>query len=174
MATTPETDLRTCECRKVVDEVVEAHGAAPGTLIPILQDVQARVGYLPPEVLERIGERTRVPAAQVFGVASFYSQFRFKPVGKYVIKVCHGTACHVQGAVGISEALTGELKTRDGETTEDGTFTLTSVACVGCCSLAPVMMIEEKTYGRLTPDAARKVVRKYGKQAPRRGLGERE
>jgi NADH-quinone oxidoreductase subunit E len=163
MATTPETDPMTCECRKAVEEVVEAYGSAPGTLIPILQDVQARVGYLPPEVMELIGERTGVPAAQVFGVASFYSQFRLKPVGKYVIKVCHGTACHVQGAVVISDALTDELKTKDGETTEDGRFTLSSVACLGCCSLAPVMMVEDNTYGRLTPDAARKVVRRYGK-----------
>jgi NADH-quinone oxidoreductase subunit E len=163
MAATPDVDAGTCECRKAVDEVVEAHGTAPGTLIPILQDVQARIGYLPAEAMELIGERTGVPAARIFGVASFYSQFRLKPVGKYIIKVCHGTACHVQGAVVISDALTGELKTKDGETTEDGTFTLTSVACLGCCSLAPVMMIEENTYGRLTPDAARKVVRKYGK-----------
>jgi NADH-quinone oxidoreductase subunit E len=174
MSTAPDTDTRTDEYLKVVDEVVGAHGTAPGALIPILQAVQARIGYLPAEVMERIGERTRVPAARVFGVASFYSQFRLKPVGKYIIKVCHGTACHVQGAVGISDALTGELKTKDGETTEDGRFTLASVACLGCCSLAPVMMIEENTYGRLTPDAARKVVRKYGKEAPDRGAGERE
>ena len=153
----------THEHLRVVDEVVAARGAAPGSLIPILQDVQARVGYLPPDVLERIGERAGIPAAQVYGVASFYSQFRLKPVGKYVIKVCHGTACHVQGAVAISDALTDELKTKDGETTEDGMFTLSSVACLGCCSLAPVMMVEENTFGRLTPDAARKVVRKYGK-----------
>jgi NADH-quinone oxidoreductase subunit E len=153
----------THEHLRVVDEVVAARGAAPGSLIPILQDVQARVGYLPPDVLERIGERAGIPAAQVYGVASFYSQFRLKPVGKYVIKVCHGTACHVQGAVNISDALTDELKTKDGETTEDGRFTVSSVACLGCCSLAPVMMVEENTFGRLTPDAARKVVRKYGK-----------
>ena len=152
----------THERMRVVDEVVAAHGAAPGVLIPILQDVQARVGYLPPDVLERIGERAGVPAAHVYGVASFYSQFRLKPVGKYIIKVCHGTACHVQGAVNISDALTAELGTKDGETTEDGRFTVSSVACLGCCSLAPVMMVEENTFGRLTPDAARKVVRKYG------------
>lgn len=163
MAAQPETETATCECRKIVDEVVAAHGAAPGALIPVLQGVQARTGYLSAEVMELIGERTGVPAAQVFGVASFYSQFRLKPVGKYIIKVCHGTACHVQGAVGISDALADELKTKDGETTEDGTFTLSSVACLGCCSLAPAMMIEENTYARLTPDAARKVVRKYGK-----------
>jgi NADH-quinone oxidoreductase subunit E len=147
----------------VVDEVVAARGTAPGALIPILQDVQARVGYLPPAVLARIGERAGVPAAQVYGVASFYSQFRLEPVGRRVIKVCHGTACHVQGATGVTEALCAELGVKDGGTTEDGEFTVSSVACLGCCSLAPVMMIEDSTYGRLTPDAARKVVRKHGR-----------
>jgi len=148
---------------RIVDDVVAAHGTAAGALIPILQDVQARVGYLPSEVLERIGERTRVPAAQVLGVASFYSQFRLEPVGKRVIKVCHGTACHVQGATGVTDALCDELHVRDGGTTEDGEFTVSSVACLGCCSLAPCMMIDENTFGRLTPDAARKIVRKYGR-----------
>ena len=162
MSAAAETKTGTCECAQAVDEVVARHGTAPGTLIPILQDVQERLGYLSPETMERIGEKTGVPPARVFGVASFYSQFRLKPVGKYIIKVCHGTACHVQGAVSVSEALIDELKTAEGETTADGTFTLTSVACLGCCSLAPVMMIAEDTFGRLTPDAARKVVRKYG------------
>jgi len=131
----------------------------------MLQQVQDEIGWLPKEVLERIGERAGVPAAQVFGVASFYSQFRLKPVGKYVIKVCHGTACHVQGAGAITEALMDELGVEDGGTTEDGLFTLESVACLGCCSLAPVMMIEDRTFGRLTPDEARdivQIVREHG------------
>jgi len=157
-----KTGERTGEYRGIVDEVVAARGAAPGALIPILQEVQARVGYLPPEVLELIGEAARVPAAQVLGVASFYSQFRLEPVGKYVIKVCHGTACHVQGATAVTEALCDELGVKSGGTTADGRFTLSSVACLGCCSLAPVMMIEDNTYGRLTPEQARKIVRKYG------------
>ncbi|MBM3307662.1 MAG: NADH-quinone oxidoreductase subunit NuoE [Candidatus Eisenbacteria bacterium] len=161
-------ERRDCACvdaerLAVVDEVVAARGTAPGSLIPILQDVQARVGYLPPAVLARIGERAGVPAAQVHGVASFYSQFRLEPVGRRIIKVCHGTACHVQGATAITEALCDELAVKDGGTTADGEYTVSSVACLGCCSLAPVMMIEEGTYGRLTPEAARKVVRKRGK-----------
>lgn len=163
MESAVKTDDRMDEYFRAVDDVVAARGTAPGTLIPILQDVQARVGYLPPEVLERIAERTFVPPAHVYGVASFYSQFRLDPVGKYVIKVCHGTACHVQGATGVTDALCSELKVKDGETTEDGRFTVSSVACLGCCSLAPVMMVEEDTFARLTPDEARKVVRKYGK-----------
>jgi len=149
----------------VVDEVADSEGTGRGMLIPVLQKVQDRIGYLPPEALDRIAERTGVSAAGVFGVASFYSQFRLEPVGRYIIKVCHGTACHVQGATAITEAICDELGVPEGETTPDGRFTVESVACLGCCSLAPVMMIEENTFGRLTPEAARKVVREYGESA---------
>ncbi len=146
----------------VVDEVASKYAGTKGALIPILQNVQSRIGYLPTEVMERIGEKAGVPAAQVFGVASFYSQFRLEPVGRYVVKVCHGTACHVQGAGAITEAVCSELGVEDGETTADGKFTVESVACIGCCSLAPVIMIEENSFGRLTPDEARRIVREYG------------
>jgi NADH-quinone oxidoreductase subunit E len=146
----------------VVDDATEAQQVKRGALIPVLQQVQERIGYLPPEVMERIAERTGVSAAKVFGVASFYSQFRLEPVGKHIIKVCHGTACHVQGATSITEAVCAELDVADGETTVDGKFTVESVACLGCCSLAPVMMIGDETFGRLTPDSAREIVRNYG------------
>jgi NADH-quinone oxidoreductase subunit E len=146
----------------VVDEVASKYAGTKGALIPILQNVQSRIGYLPTEVMERIGEKAGVPAAQVFGVASFYSQFRLEPVGKYVVKVCHGTACHVQGAGAVTEAICSELGVEDGETTADGKFTVESVACIGCCSLAPVIMIEENSFGRLTPGEARRIVREYG------------
>ncbi len=128
----------------------------------MLQQVQAEIGYLPPEVMDRIAERSGVSAARVFGVASFYSQFRLEPVGKHIIRVCQGTACHVQGAVAITEAVCDELGVAEGGTTEDGEFTVEPVACLGCCSLAPVIMIDEDTFGRLTPDQARKIVRDYG------------
>ena len=153
---------RAAEFAAIVDEVADAEGAGRGMLIPVLQKVQEKIGYLPPEAMRRISERTGVPAAGVFGVATFYSQFRLEPVGRYVIKVCHGTACHVQGAGAITEAICDELGCEDGETTSDGKFTVESVACLGCCSLAPVMMIEEDTFGRLTPEAARKIVKEYG------------
>ena len=146
----------------IVNSVVQAHAGSQGALIPVLQEVQAKIGHLSVEVMEAIAGELRIPAAHVFGVASFYSQFRLTPVGRYVIKVCHGTACHVQGATGITEAICDELATANGETTADGKFTIDSVACLGCCSLAPCMMIEENTYGRLTPDQARKVLKHYG------------
>jgi NADH-quinone oxidoreductase subunit E len=128
----------------------------------LLQQVQAEVGYLPPEVMERIADRAGVSPARVLGVASFYSQFRLEPVGRYIIRVCQGTACHVQGAVAVTEAICDELGVEEGGTTEDGKFTVEPVACLGCCSLAPVIMIDEDTFGRLTPDEARRVVRDYG------------
>jgi NADH-quinone oxidoreductase subunit E len=146
---------------EVVDRVAARHQGAPGGLIPVLQEVQSETGYLPTEVLERIGERVGVPSARVFGVATFYSQFRLTPVGRNIIKVCHGTACHVQGALAITEAILDELGVSEGETTSDGKFTIEAVACLGCCSLAPVIMIGEDTFGRLTPDEARRIVREY-------------
>ncbi len=147
---------------EAADEVAAEYVGRRGSVIPVLQKVQERIGYLPPEVMKRIGERLGVPPAQIFGVASFYAQFRMEPVGRYIVKVCHGTACHVQGAGTITDAICDELGVADGATTEDGKFTVESVACLGCCSLAPVIMVEGKTYGRLTPDEARKIVREYG------------
>ncbi|MCD4691104.1 NADH-quinone oxidoreductase subunit NuoE [bacterium] len=145
-----------------VDEIASEYVGRPGSVIPVLQKVQERVGYLPLEVMRRIGERLDIPPAQIFGVASFYSQFRMTPVGRYIVKVCHGTACHVQGAGAITDAICDELKVADGGTTDDGKFTVESVACLGCCSLAPVIMVEGNAYGRLTPDEARRIVREYG------------
>jgi NADH-quinone oxidoreductase subunit E len=100
----------------------------------------------------------------MYGVATFYSQFRLNPVGKHIVKVCHGTACHVQNANAITDAIQEALKVSDGETTEDGLFTLESVACLGCCSLAPVMMIDDETYGKLTGDKAKKIIREIKRQ----------
>lgn len=129
-----------------------------GALIPLLQGMQALYGFLPRPALEMMSEETGIPLSEMFGVITFYAQFRLKPVGKYIIKVCHGTACHVQHAVEISEALEEALQIRDGETTTDRVFTLESVACLGCCSLAPVMMIGDQAYGKLTGPKAVKIV----------------
>ncbi len=162
MEKTPLRDGATAGDLSVVDEVAADFAGKRGALIPILQHVQAKVGYLSEDVMERIAERADIPAAQVFGVASFYSQFRLKPVGRHVIKVCHGTACHVQGAIAVTEDVCDELGIEDGETTRDGEFTVESVACLGCCSLAPVITIDQDTFGRLTPDEARKIVKNHG------------
>ena len=129
------------------------------SLIMILQQAQAIYGYLPQEVIYHVAERTGHSPARVMGVATFYSYFRLAPMGTYQIMLCQGTACHVNGAERIRTAITQELGIVNGETTEDGLFTLNEVACLGCCSLAPVMMINGETYGNLTPEKTIKILR---------------
>ena len=141
------------------------HGGEPGMLIPLLQAAQDSYGYIPPLAIEQIAMATGIPASEVYGVITFYSQFRLQPLGRYVIRVCKGTACHVQDAEMIGRTLEEELGIREGETSEDGLFTFLTVACLGCCSLAPVVMIGEQAYGRLTPQALRSVLRRYRRKA---------
>jgi NADH-quinone oxidoreductase subunit E len=134
-----------------------------GVLIPVLQETQRVYGYLPRMAIVRIAEGLNADVSQVYGVATFYAQFRLTPVGKHLIRVCHGTACHVSGAPRITEVCEEELNIKDGETSSDLQYTLESVACLGCCSLAPVMTVDEGTYGRLTDREVRKVLGKYKK-----------
>ena len=143
--------------------VLEEYGGVPGSLITILQKAQDLYGYLSEEVIRHIAQATGTQPAKVYGVATFYTQFRLKPVGKHLILLCKGTACHVNGADAVEEAITEELGIRDGETTGDGPFTLNNVSCLGCCSLAPVMMVRtgdgEETYGNLTRDRVKAILR---------------
>ena len=129
-------------------------------LISILQKAQEIYGYLPVDVIYAVADHVGVSPAKVMGVATFYTQFRLQPVGKNLIMLCKGTACHVNGADSIAKALQDELGIEDGGTTADGLFSLKEVACLGCCSLSPVMMINETAYGSLTPEKAREIVRK--------------
>ena len=138
-------------------------GRQKGALIPILQRAQAVYGYLPVEVLQYIADRLNVSLGKIYGVATFYAQFRLKPVGKFLLRVCHGTACHVSGAVELSQAVEKHLGIPDGETTPDRQFSIETVSCLGCCSLAPAMMINASTFGNLSPSGAVKVVKKYQK-----------
>jgi NADH-quinone oxidoreductase subunit E len=130
-------------------------------LIPLLQKVQEDLGYVPEEAVFAISERTGIPASEVFGVVTFYAQFRLEPRGRNLISVCLGTACHVLGGAKILEALERHLNVQYGETTPDMEFTLAEVRCLGSCSLAPVMVVNQDTYGRLTPDKAIKIVERY-------------
>ena len=132
-----------------------------GALIPLLQSAQDSYGYVPEKAIHYIGEVVNIPAAEIYGVITFYSQFRLKPLGKHVVRICEGTACHVNGAKNVLKVLQNELGIAVGETTEDGLFTLQSVACLGCCSLAPVIMIDDDTHGNLTADKTKKVIKKY-------------
>jgi len=142
-----------------VDELVERFGRSREAAIPILQAIQNHYRYLPDEALRRVCERTEITPAQIAGTSSFYSQFRRSPVGRHVVRVCHGTACHVAGAEPIRDELRRHLGIPPGADTDPRRlFTLDAVACLGCCSLAPVLMIGEETAGRLTPATARQTV----------------
>jgi len=143
----------------LMDPFIEKYKNVRGNMIPLLQHTQELYGYIPREAFKKLESETSLKLSDMYGVASFYAQFRLKPVGRIIIKVCHGTACHVQNATAITEALEEELGVKDGETTADNVFTLESVACLGCCSLAPVMMIGENTYGKLTGKHAKEVIR---------------
>ena len=149
---------------------LEKYAAVPGSLITILQQAQEIYGYLSEEAILYISERTGILPAKIYGVATFYAQFRLQPVGKYLIMMCKGTACHVNGADRVEEAVEEYLGIRAGETTEDGIFTLNTVACLGCCSLAPVMMIKssdgEETYGNLTKDSVVKILDEIRNRKP--------
>ena len=146
-----------CNCQNVNDfsllePCLEKYATVPGSLITILQNAQEIYGYLPVDVILHISQRTGIKVTKIMGVATFYSQFRLQPVGKYLIMLCQGTACHVNGSLQIEKTINEYLGIKDGETTEDGFFTLKNVACLGCCSLSPVMMINDDTYGSLTPE----------------------
>ena len=139
-----------------VDTAIAQHGRGRESAIPLLQAIQTHYRYLPDEALRRICELTDVTPAQIAGTSSFYAQFRRSPVGKHIVRVCHGTACHVSGARQITEELRRYLAIPDGADTDPSrTFTLDEVACLGCCSLAPVLMVDGHTAGRLTPASAR-------------------
>jgi len=132
-----------------------------GVLIPALQQAQAEDGHISRERILEIHRKTGIPLSHIWGVATFYAQFRLRPVGRNIIKVCHGTACHVAGANGISKSLEDQLKIGNGETTPDRLFTLETVSCLGCCSLAPVIMVNKDTHGNLKPTGLRKVLKPY-------------
>lgn len=134
-----------------------------GSLIPLLQSAQDTYGYVPEFAICYISEIVGIPAAEIYGVITFYAQFRLKPLGENLIKLCDGTACHVNNSKKILRSIKDELGIAVDETSEDGKFTLQTVACLGCCSLAPVMMINDKTYGRLTLKKIGKILKEHAK-----------
>ena len=131
----------------------------PGELIPLLQAAQDHYGYVPGHAIEQISAATGIQQAKIYGVITFYNQFRLKPMGKYVVRLCEGTACHVSGAKTLLEIIESELAIHDGETDENGLFSIFTVACIGCCRLAPVMLVNDETYGSLDPKKVRKILR---------------
>ncbi|MBC7253697.1 MAG: NADH-quinone oxidoreductase subunit NuoE [Actinobacteria bacterium] len=160
----------TCKCSQrfadvddlgPLQEILERYRDEKGALIPLLQDAQEAYGYLDEKIMRALAKGAGYQLSQLYGVATFYTQFRLQPIGEHLIRVCHGTACHVAGAELISEEIYNILGIRDGETTPDRKFTVESVMCVGACSLSPIMIVDEDTHGKLKPANVRRVLKKY-------------
>ena len=143
------------------DVIIETHGAKPEFLIPIIQDIQAEYRYLPPQLLSYVAEKIGITEAKAFSVATFYENFSFEPKGKYVIKVCDGTACHVRKSTTILERIYSDLGlSKDKSTTDDMMFTVETVSCLGACGLAPVLTVNDVVYPSMTPDSASELLQK--------------
>ncbi|MBQ8732016.1 MAG: NADH-quinone oxidoreductase subunit NuoE [Oscillospiraceae bacterium] len=151
----------TPEQEQALQKVIEAHKNERGALMPVLQEAQEIYGYLPLEVQEMIARGMDVPLEEIYGVATFYSQFTLNPKGKYKISVCLGTACYVKGSGDIFDRLSRALGIGNGECTPDGKFSLEACRCIGACGLAPVITINDDVYGRLVPDDVEKILAKY-------------
>lgn len=141
-----------------IDGILNSYKNPEESLIAVLQDVQAIDGYISRESVEYITEKSGIPSARIMGVASFYAGFRLKPVGKYRIMVCMGTACHVNGSERVGDTVKRILNVEEGDVTPDGLFSWEEVACLGCCSISPAMMINDTAYGKLTPDKVKKII----------------
>ena len=153
-----ETRAREKPSFAVIDAIVHKHNVQLGAVIPVLQEIQDAYGYIPPVAIECIAENMGIPASEIYGIVTFYGQFRLQPIGKNLIKVCHGTACHLSGTERIAQALAQVVGANEGETSQDGVFTVERVACLGCCSLAPCLMLNGEVHGRLTPEAINKIM----------------
>ncbi len=150
--------------RKEIDDILRDSSPEKDSLIPLLQKTQEKFGYLPEKAMVKIANYLDISPTKVWGVATFYSQFRFEPQGDHSIKVCHGTSCHVKGAEEITETIEDELGIEPGGTTQDEKFSLERVACLGCCSLAPVIMIDDTVYGNLTRQKVKEILHEYGEE----------
>jgi NADH-quinone oxidoreductase subunit E len=146
------------EIREKTRKIVKPWQNGKGGLIPILQAVQEQMGYLPEEALETVSRELKIPPSEIYGVATFYAQFHLKPRGRHVVRVCRGTACHVRGSLKILNSVKEITGVDENQTTDDLRFTIEPVACLGACGLAPVMMIDTQTFGRLTPDMVKGIL----------------
>jgi len=142
----------------VVDLVVEKYKRKPSALVSILQDIQDNVGYLPTEVLKRVADKMDISYRQIYGVVTFFKSLNLTPLGKHTITVCLGTACHVRGGGKILSEISDSLNIKQDETTEDGEFTLRTVNCLGACAIGPVVVVDDKYYGKMTPSKVKKLL----------------
>ena len=147
----------------VLEPILNKHKSEHGALVTMLQEIQQAYGYLPEEALTRLSRAAKIPLSRIYGVITFYSQFYLTPRGKYVVRVCNGTACHVRGSDFIMKELEDSLGIKEGDTTEDLQFSLEGVACFGTCFLAPVMMVNRSYHGKLDPIQARTIAAEYAK-----------
>jgi len=162
---TGEANLKPPEFdRNKLNSMIARHKGQKWGLIPLLQDVQAEFGYIPPEAIDPIAEALKMFPSQIQGVITFYAGFSLKPKGKYVSKVCRGTACHVKGGRSILKLMKQELGLQEGETSPDYQFTLETVACLGACFLAPTMMINHDYFGKLSPTKVASILGEYRKK----------
>jgi NADH-quinone oxidoreductase subunit E len=144
-----------------IDEVLGKYEKREASLIPVLQEVQGVFGYLPEEALVKIGHNLRIALSRIYGVATFYAQFYLSPRGLHTVRVCRGTACHVRGGKHVLKAVRQALGIGEGETTVDSKFTFETVACLGACALAPVLLVDKNYYGKLTPARVEQVLKQY-------------
>jgi len=147
-----------------LEAIIDKHRYESWSLIPLLQDIQDVFGYIPPESIEPVAEALKIFSSQVQGVISFYAGFSLQPKGKYVLKVCRGTACHVKGGRSVLRLMKRELGLNEGETSPDYQFTLDTVACLGACFLAPAMMVNRTYFGKLSPTKVNTILGQYDKQ----------
>lgn len=152
-----------------LNSVFASYQGDKNELIPVLQDVQEEIGYLPEEAMREVARFVRLPEAKVFGVVTFYARFHLEPRGEHIVRLCCGTACHVRGAAKIADKIKTMLDVEVGETTEDMNYTYEEVACIGACGLAPVMTIDDKTFGKLDPDKTEKTIKKFGEDSAEGG-----
>jgi NADH:ubiquinone oxidoreductase subunit E len=151
----------TSEMMSQVDEIVARHRGKPGCLIPVLEECQELVGYLPVELQEYLGERLDIPGSTIYGVVTFYSFFSMVPKGRHVIKICLGTACYVRGTKNILKRIAEEFDLKVGQTSEDRRFSLEAVRCLGACGLAPAMVIDADTHGGVKPQKVSDIIDQY-------------
>jgi NADH-quinone oxidoreductase subunit E len=154
-----EQDVDLTAANRVIDKYLDMHGA----LMPVLQEIQEEYGYVPEPCVHLVAERLNVYSSQIYGVLTFYAQFHLEPRGKYIVRVCMGTACHVKGAGRIGDTLKDRLGIGHAETTEDLKFTAEYVACIGACGMAPVIMVNDATYGSMTVQKMDEILQKYQK-----------
>lgn len=145
-----------------VDAILDNYSlAGQDSLIPILQDIQTEEGFLSEESIIKVGQHLKMPSSKIFGVATFYNQFRFEPQGKYHVQICRGTACHVLGSASVLETLQKELNIKAGQTSRDGLFSIEVVACIGACGLAPVIAVNGTFHAKVTEASIKEIIKKY-------------